>query len=171
MKGDRDGKDTCPYMGFPIWRKKQTKTKPKPLQNQQKNSKKPLCHFEEFCHHKRRNTKRFRKGESELLAWCVGISPSKVYFVFFLEISRQTCVPGDRYPCHFVAFRGTVVLLNYSGSSQGRSWAGCGGVCSHRWALRCVDGTALLVTLCKWSLLPSCSRNKVERPTKAICRL
>lgn len=48
---------------------------------------------------------------------------------------------------------------------------GWSGVCSPQRALGCVRGTAGLVTLCGGIPPPVCSRNKVERPMMAICRL
>lgn len=101
IKGD--SKDICPYTGFHVVGKK-NKTKqptPKHFKTNRKTSKNPLCHFGEFCHHKRRNTKRFRKGASQLLAWCVGISPLKVYLMFLQGFAGQTRIPGGQISLPF----------------------------------------------------------------------
>lgn len=132
MKGNKGGNDIC---RFPYTKKikkqqsvppkkrkpnkktnqktKTTKTKQKPKQDCKNNRKKPsqttpwsLGRVLPSCKEKHKKIQK-----SQLLAWSLGISPSKTGFMFSLEISWQACVPKDRYPYHFVAFRGTLVRL------------------------------------------------------------
>lgn len=90
---DADGNGIFPYTGFHILRKKPpTTTKnPKTLQNQQKNSKPPFVALKSSA-----TVKVETRKDSEKMVWCVNISPSRVYFMFLLEISWQTCVPVGR---------------------------------------------------------------------------
>lgn len=90
---DADGNGIFPYTGFHILRKKPpTTTKnPKTLQNQQKNSNPPFVALKSSA-----TVKVETRKDSEKMVWCVNISPSRVYFMFLLEISWQTCVPVGR---------------------------------------------------------------------------
>lgn len=149
IKGDGDSKDICPYTGFHVVGKKNPKQPhPKTLQNQQKNLKKnPLGHFGEFCHHKRRNTKRFRKGASQLLAWCVGISPLKVYLLFLLGIAGQTRIPGGQISLPFCGLQRNSSCAGLQQVELRREvgWAAVDGMCAAP-----SDGEAVLMAQPCW---------------------
>lgn len=153
-----------PICVFHVLKKNEKKT-PNPYKTSRKPQKISLWRV---LPSKRSSTKRFRKDESQLLAWGIGIRPSKSFVFLFTRKSDLRPWGHTLFPFCCLQTE-TMVLVDYGRSSWSRSWARCSGTCSPRWALRCVHGSALLVTLCHRSLLPSWSRNKVEGPTKT-CR-